>query len=60
LIIKSVINDDEGEYFCRAQNSEGFGRDSLPIYVEIKGMNLIYIENLLEKSSRTHSIHFQT
>ncbi len=55
-----MINDDEGEYFCRAQNSEGFGRDSLPIYVEIKGMNLIYIENLLEKSSRTHSIHFQT
>ena len=24
LVIKSVENDDNGEYFCRAQNSEGF------------------------------------
>ncbi|UJR25292.1 hypothetical protein I4U23_006644 [Adineta vaga] len=36
LIIRSVDDDDHGKYFCRAQNSEGFGRDSVPFYVEIK------------------------
>jgi hypothetical protein len=41
LIIKSVASDDSGEYFCRAQNAEGFGRDSLPFYVEVRGINLI-------------------
>ena len=28
---------DNGEYFCRAQNSEGFGQDSLPFHVQVKG-----------------------
>jgi hypothetical protein len=42
-----VTNDDDGEYFCRAQNSEGFGRDSIPIYIEIKGLNLL--KNILRK-----------
>ena len=37
LLIKSADSDDGGQYFCRAQNSEGFGRDSLPIYIETKG-----------------------
>ncbi|CAF4363941.1 unnamed protein product, partial [Rotaria sp. Silwood2] len=36
LIIKSVEIDDNGKYFCRAQNSEGFGHDSIPFYVETK------------------------
>ena len=36
MIIKSVKGDDNGYYFCRAQNSEGFGDDSIPFYVEIK------------------------
>ncbi len=46
LVIKSVESDDYGKYFCRAQNSEGFGRDSIPFYVDIKGMNFIFIENI--------------
>ena len=33
---------DNGEYFCRAQNSEGFGRDSIPFYVLIKGLNFVF------------------
>lgn len=37
LVIKSVDMRDNGEYFCRAQNSEGFGRDSLPFFVQVKG-----------------------
>ncbi|CAF1040092.1 unnamed protein product [Rotaria sp. Silwood1] len=36
LIIKSVGIDDDGKYFCRAQNSEGFGDDSILFYVETK------------------------
>ncbi|CAM4769013.1 unnamed protein product [Rotaria magnacalcarata] len=36
LVIKSADTHDNGEYFCRAQNSEGFGRDSIPFYVLIK------------------------
>ncbi|CAF1283707.1 unnamed protein product [Rotaria sordida] len=36
LVIKSVERIDNGEYFCRAQNSEGFGYDSIPYYVIIK------------------------
>ncbi|CAF3335483.1 unnamed protein product [Rotaria socialis] len=36
LLIKSADTRDNGEYFCRAQNSEGFGRDSTPFYVLIK------------------------
>ncbi|CAF1417726.1 unnamed protein product [Adineta ricciae] len=36
LVIRFVDNDDQGKYFCRAQNSEGFGRDSTPFYVEVK------------------------
>ncbi|CAF3358164.1 unnamed protein product [Rotaria sp. Silwood1] len=36
LVIKSVERNDNGEYFCRAQNSEGFGHDSMPFYVIIK------------------------
>jgi len=39
LSIKSVENDDEGTYFCRAQNTEGFGRDSMPFYVEVRGLH---------------------
>ncbi len=46
LVIKSVESDDNGEYFCRAQNSEGFGRDSIPFYVEIKGLNFAFIQLL--------------
>ena len=42
LVIRSVDNDDEGKYFCRAQNSEGFGRDSTPFYVEVKGATFRY------------------
>ena len=38
LVIKSVESTNDGKYFCRAQNSEGFGRDSLPIYVETRGL----------------------
>ncbi len=38
LVIKSVEIDDDGEYICRAQNSEGFGQDSRPIYIETKGL----------------------
>lgn len=37
MVIKSVDRSDSGEYFCRAQNSEGFGRDSVSFHVEIKG-----------------------
>jgi hypothetical protein len=37
-VIKSVEINDDGKYFCRAQNSEGFGRDSTPFYVETKGL----------------------
>ncbi|CAF0863046.1 unnamed protein product [Rotaria sordida] len=36
LIIKSVEIDDDGKYFCRAQNSEGFGHDGRPFYIETK------------------------
>ncbi|UJR23619.1 hypothetical protein I4U23_026605 [Adineta vaga] len=36
LVIKSVDSIDDGQYFCRAQNSEGFGRDSLSFFVETK------------------------
>ncbi|CAF1921728.1 unnamed protein product [Rotaria magnacalcarata] len=36
LVIKSVEIDDSGEYFCRAQNSEGFGHDGRPFYLETK------------------------
>ncbi len=42
MVIKSVEIDDNGIYFCRAQNSEGFGHDSIPIYVETKGEILVY------------------
>lgn len=38
LVIKSVEIDDNGEYFCRAQNSEGFGYDSKRFFVETKGL----------------------
>lgn len=41
LVIKSVDMKDNGEYFCRAQNSEGFGRDSLPFYVQVKGRSVL-------------------
>jgi hypothetical protein len=37
LVIKSVDLADTGLYFCRAQNAEGFGQDSFPFYVDIKG-----------------------
>jgi hypothetical protein len=37
LVINSVGIDDHGVYFCRAQNSEGFGLDSRPFHVETKG-----------------------
>ncbi|CAF0748074.1 unnamed protein product [Adineta steineri] len=36
LVIKSVEDIDDGKYFCRAQNSEGFGHDSTTFYVETK------------------------
>jgi len=39
LVIKSVDSGDNGEYFCRAQNSEGFGHDSTSFYVEVKGLD---------------------
>jgi hypothetical protein len=42
-VIKSVEMNDNGEYICRAQNSEGFGRDSLPIYIETKGFFFLLI-----------------
>ncbi len=38
LVIKSVEINDDGEYICRAQNSEGFGQDSRVIYIETKGI----------------------
>jgi hypothetical protein len=44
LVIKSVDIDDDGKYFCRAQNSEGFGHDSIPIYIETKGLILVFID----------------
>ena len=34
--------DDNGKYLCRAQNSEGFGQESLPIYIETKGLILSF------------------
>ena len=37
LVINSVGINDHGLYFCRAQNSEGFGLDSKPFHVETKG-----------------------
>jgi hypothetical protein len=54
LVIKSVEIDDYGKYFCRAQNSEGFGRDSIPFYVDIKGMNFIFIKNMFCKKKRNY------
>ncbi|CAF0758019.1 unnamed protein product [Adineta steineri] len=36
LIIKSVDGDDNGLYYCRAQNAEGFGNDSITFRVDIK------------------------
>ncbi|CAF1658466.1 unnamed protein product, partial [Adineta ricciae] len=36
LVIKSVESTNDGKYFCRAQNLEGFGQDSLPFYVETR------------------------
>ncbi len=44
-MIKSVGVNDNGEYICRAQNSEGFGRDSLPIHIETKGFFLFLFIN---------------
>ncbi len=43
-MIQSVDIDDDGEYICRAQNSEGFGQASRPIYVETKGL---FVSNFL-------------
>lgn len=37
LLIKSVNSDDNGEYYCRAQNSEGFGEASKPFFIVTKG-----------------------
>lgn len=45
---------DNGEYFCRAQNSEGFGRDSLPFYVLVKGK-----ESSDQPSVCPHTPHFE-
>ena len=42
-MIRSVEIHDDGKYFCRAQNSEGFGRDSLSFYVETKGLILSFV-----------------
>ncbi|CAF2364937.1 unnamed protein product [Rotaria sp. Silwood2] len=36
LVIKSIERNDNGEYFCRAQNPEGFGHDSIPFDVIVK------------------------
>ena len=47
--MKSVAKDDDGEYFCRAQNSEGFGQDGRPIYIETKGMIIAFIEYMYQK-----------
>ena len=41
LLIKSSDTKDKGEYFCRAQNSEGFGQDSRVFYVAIRGKNAV-------------------
>ena len=49
LVIKSVEKEDQGTYVCRAQNSEGFGQDSIPIGVEIKGMNSIFRSGILRE-----------
>jgi hypothetical protein len=43
LVIKSVETDDDGEYICRAQNSQGFGRDSISFYVETRGLITVFI-----------------
>ncbi len=48
-MIKSVESDDSGKYFCRAQNSEGFGHDGIPFYVETKGLILYSFEYFLTK-----------
>ena len=48
-MIKSVETDDNGKYFCRAQNSEGFGHDGVPVYVETKGLITIFSELFFEK-----------
>jgi hypothetical protein len=37
---------DRGEYFCRAQNSEGFGLDSRTFHVEIKGKIQVMLDLL--------------
>lgn len=49
LVIKSVEKEDHGTYVCRAQNSEGFGHDSIPIYVEIKGRNTVFHQGIRRK-----------
>lgn len=36
-MIRLVRPEDDGQYFCRAQNSEGFGRDGIAFFVETKG-----------------------
>ena len=62
LLIKSTDSDDDGQYFCRAQNSEGFGRDSLPIYIETKGWcsSIRHALPLLKPHRRTHQIRSET
>ena len=37
LVIKMTSGKDAGEYFCRAQNAEGFGRESITFHVQVKG-----------------------